>query len=68
MKGILNVPDEGYSDRTWWRVFWTYLMKIILNVPDEDYSERPWWRLFWTYLMKIILEASRAHWIRYLRF
>jgi hypothetical protein len=21
MKVILNVPDEGYSDRTWWRLF-----------------------------------------------
>jgi hypothetical protein len=40
MKVILNVPDEGYSERTWWRLFWTYLMKVILNVPDEGYSER----------------------------
>ena len=21
MKVILNVPDEGYSERTWWRLF-----------------------------------------------
>jgi hypothetical protein len=46
MKVILNVPDEGYSERTWWRLFWTYLVKVILNVPDEGYSERTWWRLF----------------------
>jgi hypothetical protein len=46
MKVILNVPDEGYSERTRWRLFWTYLMKVILNVPDEGYSERTWWRLF----------------------
>jgi hypothetical protein len=46
MKVILNVPDEGYSERTWWRLFWSYLMKVILNVPDEGYSERTWWRLF----------------------
>jgi hypothetical protein len=32
MKVILNVPDEGYSER--------HLMKVILNVPDEGYSER----------------------------
>jgi hypothetical protein len=42
----LSVPDEGYSEGTWWRLFWTYLMKVILNVPDEGYSERTWWRLF----------------------
>ena len=54
MKVILGVPDEGYSERTWWRLFWTYLMKVILSVPDEGYSERTWWRLFWAYLMKVI--------------
>jgi hypothetical protein len=48
---------EGDSERTWWRLFWTYLMKVILNVPDEGYSERTWWRLFWTYLMKVILNV-----------
>jgi hypothetical protein len=46
MKVILIVPDEGYSERTWWRLFWSYLMKVILSVPDEGYSERTWWRLF----------------------
>jgi hypothetical protein len=39
MKIILSVPDEIYSERTWWRLFWAYLMKIILKVPDEDYYE-----------------------------
>jgi hypothetical protein len=48
MKIILSVPDEGYSERTWWRLFWAS--------PDEGYSERhlmkvilsvTWWRLFW---------------------
>jgi hypothetical protein len=33
MKVILSVPDEGYSERTWWR---------LLSVPDEGYSERTW--------------------------
>jgi hypothetical protein len=47
MKVILIVPDEGYSDRTWLRLFWSYLMKVILIVPDEGYSDRTWWRLFW---------------------
>ena len=46
MEVILSVPDEGYSERTWWRLFWAYLMKVILSVPDEGYSERTWWRLF----------------------
>ena len=55
-------------ERTWWRLFWaylmkvitylmkviTYLMKIILSVPDEGYFERTWWRLFWAYTMKVI--------------
>jgi hypothetical protein len=44
MKVILSVPDEGYSERTWWRLFWVYLMKVILSVPDEGYSECTWWR------------------------
>jgi hypothetical protein len=49
MKVILSVPDEGYFERTWWRLFWAYLMKVILSVPDEDYLERTWWRLFQNY-------------------
>jgi hypothetical protein len=36
MKIILNVPDEGYRERTWSKLSWAYLMKIILSVPDED--------------------------------
>jgi hypothetical protein len=55
---ILSVPDEGYLERTWWRLFWVYLMKVILSVPDEGYSERTWWRLFWAYLMKVILSVT----------
>jgi hypothetical protein len=47
MKVILSVPDEGYSERNWWRLFWAYLMKVIMSVPDEGYYERTWWRLFW---------------------
>jgi hypothetical protein len=54
MKVILRVPDEGYSESTWWRLFWEYLMKVILRVPEEGYSESTWWRLFWEYLMKVI--------------
>ena len=55
MMVILNVPDDGYSERIWWWLFWAYLMMVILNVPDEGYSEHTWWRLFWAYLMKVIL-------------
>ena len=68
MKVILRVPDEGYSERTWWRLFWAYLMKVILSVPDEGCYERTWWRLLWAYLMKVILETRRVHYILYLRF
>jgi hypothetical protein len=57
MKVILRVPDEGYSERTWWRLFWAYLMKVILSVPDEGCYERTWWRLLWAYLMKVILSV-----------
>ena len=46
-----------HFERTWWRLFWAYLMKAILSVPDEGYSERTWWRLFWAYLMKAILSV-----------
>ena len=52
-----SVSDAGYSERTWWRLFWVYLMKVILSVPDEGYSKRTWWRLFWAYLMRIILSV-----------
>ena len=52
------------NERTWWRLFWAYLMKVILSVPDEDYYvpdegyfEHTWWRLFWAYLMKVILSV-----------
>ena len=54
MKVILSVPDEGYFERTWWR---------LLSVPDEVYFGRTWWRLlsvpdegYWAYLMKDIHE------------
>jgi hypothetical protein len=57
MKVILSVPDEGYFERTWWRLFWAYLMKVILSIPDDGYFERTWWRLFWAYLMKVILSV-----------
>jgi hypothetical protein len=42
MKVILSVPDEGYFECTWWRLFWVYLMKVILSVPDEGYFECTW--------------------------
>ena len=77
MKVILSVPDEGYSERTRWRLFfertwrrlfWAYLTKVILSIPDEGYSERTWRRLFWAYLMKVIPETRRVYYILYLRF
>jgi hypothetical protein len=55
MKVILSLPDEGYSEPTWWRLFWAYLMKVILSLSDEGYSEPTWWTLFWAYLMNVIL-------------
>jgi hypothetical protein len=58
MKVILSVPEK--NERSWWRLFWAYLMKVILSVPDEGYSERSWWRLFWAFLMKVIPETRRA--------
>jgi hypothetical protein len=39
MKVILSVPDEGYFERTRWRLFWAYQMKVILSVPDEGYFQ-----------------------------
>ena len=41
MQVILSVPDEGYFERTWWRLFWANLMKVILGVPDEGYARNP---------------------------
>jgi hypothetical protein len=54
MMVILSVPDDGYSERTWWWLFGVYLMMVILSVPAEGYSERTWWLLFWVYLMVIL--------------
>ena len=52
MKVILSVPDEdyyvpdeGYFEHTWWRLFWAYLMKVILSVPDEGYSRNVLWTI-----------------------
>jgi hypothetical protein len=42
MMVILSVPDDGYFERTWWWLFWAYLMMVILSVPDEGYFERTW--------------------------
>ena len=42
MEVILSVPNEGYFESTWWRLFWAYLMKVILSVPDEGYFECTW--------------------------
>jgi hypothetical protein len=49
MKVILSGLDEGYSERTWWRLFWAHLMKVILSALDEGYSE--------CHLMKVILSV-----------
>jgi hypothetical protein len=64
MKVILSAPDEGYSERTWWRLFWAYLMKAILSVPDEGYSECTWWWLFQKRVVRTKLDAKST----YLRF
>ena len=53
MKGFQSFDFE----RTWWRLFRAYMMKVILSVHDEGYFERTWWRLFWEYLMKVILSV-----------
>ena len=50
MKVIWSVPDEGYFERTWWRLFWAS--------PDEGYLECTWRRLFGAYLTKVILSFT----------
>ena len=32
MKVILNVPDEGYSERTWWRLFQKHVVCTKLDI------------------------------------
>ena len=32
MKVILNVPDEGYSERTWWRLFQKHVVHNKLDI------------------------------------
>jgi len=53
MNVILSVPDECYFERTWWMLFWVYLMNVILSVPDECYFERTWWMLFQKLVVRI---------------
>ena len=45
MKVIMSVPDEGYYERTWWRLLCAYLMKVTMSAPEEGYYERTLWRL-----------------------
>jgi hypothetical protein len=67
----LSVPDEGYFECPWWRLFWASLMKVIerpwwrllsipdegyFEVPDEGYFERPRWRLFQIRVMRTKLD------------
>ena len=64
MMVILSVPDDGYFERTWWWLFWAYLMMVV-SVPDDGYFERTWWWLFLAYLMMVISETRRVHYIWY---
>jgi hypothetical protein len=32
MKVILSVPDEGYSECTWWRLFQKHVVCTLLNI------------------------------------
>jgi hypothetical protein len=32
MKVILSVPDEGYYERTWWRLFQKRVVRIKLDI------------------------------------
>ena len=57
MMVIPSVPDDGYSECTWWWLFWVYLMMVILSVPGDGCSECTWWWLFWVYLMMVILSV-----------
>jgi hypothetical protein len=52
-------------ERTWWMLFWAYLVNVILSVPDECYFERTWWMLFWAYLMNVILSVPDECYSRY---
>jgi hypothetical protein len=36
---FLSMPDEGYSEHAWWRLFWACLMKVVLSMPDEGCSD-----------------------------
>jgi hypothetical protein len=53
-------------ERTWWRLFWAYLMKVILSVPDEGYFERTWWRLFKKHVMRTKFDTFS--WLRFFWF
>jgi hypothetical protein len=61
MMVVLRVPDDGYSECTWWWLFWAYLMNVILSVPDDGYSECTWWWLFWVYLIIIRCTQNNHH-------
>ena len=57
MKVILSVPDEGYFERTWWRLFWAYLMKVI---PEAGRAHLIWYLCFYSAIVMTNLQ-TRYH-------
>jgi len=43
MKVILSVPDEGYSECTWWRLFQKRVVRTKINVYVFTTSTRENW-------------------------
>ena len=47
MKVILSVPDEGYSECTWWRLFQSFDIECTWWRLFQSFDiECTWWRLF----------------------
>jgi len=60
MKVILSVPDEGYFERTWWRLFWVNLMKVI---PETHHLHYIWYTKYVFFILKKLEQFSHLYYI-----
>jgi hypothetical protein len=39
MKVIMNVPDDGYYERTWWRLFQKHIVRTKFHIYISEIKE-----------------------------
>ena len=60
MMVILSEPDEGYFERTWWRLFWAYLMKVA---PETLRLHYIWYIKYVFFILKKLEQFSHLYYI-----